>query len=116
MTGGFNREQARRDLLPPLIGGEFPLEARIEDVAVETAGHTPGHTSYVLSSGSGKVFIQSDVTNNPTPFATNPGWHASFDQDGDVAEKTRRRVYDMVAAEKLQLQGFHYPFPGLAHI
>ena len=85
-------------------------------LAVETAGHTPGHTSYVLSSGSGKVFIQSDVTNNPTPFATNPGWHASFDQDGDVAEKTRRRVYDMVAAEKLQLQGFHYPFPGLAHV
>ena len=79
-------------------------------------GHTPGHTSYVLSSGSGKVFIQSDVTNNPNPFATNPGWHAFFDQDGDVAEKTRRRVYDMVVAEKLQVQGFHYPFPGLGHV
>jgi glyoxylase-like metal-dependent hydrolase (beta-lactamase superfamily II) len=85
-------------------------------LAVETAGHTPGHTSYVLSSGNGKVFIQSDVTNNPTPFAANPGWHAFFDQDGAMAEKTRRRVYDMVAAEKLQLQGFHYPFPGLANI
>jgi glyoxylase-like metal-dependent hydrolase (beta-lactamase superfamily II) len=85
-------------------------------LAVETAGHTPGHTSYVLSSGSGKVFIQSDVTNNPTPFASNPGWHAFFDQDGEMAEKTRRRIYDMVAAEKLQLQGFHYPFPGLANI
>ena len=44
-------------------------------LAVETIGHTPGHTSYVLSSGSGKVFIQSDVTNNPNPFATHPGWH-----------------------------------------
>jgi hypothetical protein len=75
-----------------------------------------GHTSYVLSSGSGKVFIQSDVTNNPNPFATNPGWHAFFDQDGDVAEKTRRRIYDMVAVEKLQVQGFHYPFPGLGHV
>ncbi|MCA6107900.1 MBL fold metallo-hydrolase [Bradyrhizobium cenepequi] len=85
-------------------------------LAVETAGHTPGHTSYVLSSGAGKVFIQSDVTNNPNPFATNPGWHAFFDQDADMAEKTRRRIYDMVAAEKLQLQGFHYPFPGLANI
>ena len=60
------------------------------------------------------MFIQSDVTNNPNPFATNPGWHAFFDQDGDVAEKTRRRVYDMVVAEKLQVQGFHYPFPGSA--
>src|SRR3977135_2613014 len=85
-------------------------------LAVETIGHTPGHTSYVLSSGNGKVFVQSDVTNNPALFVTNPGWHAFFDQDGDMAEKTRRRVYDMVAAEKLQLQGFHYPFPGLANI
>ncbi|WP_454628806.1 MBL fold metallo-hydrolase [Bradyrhizobium cenepequi] len=85
-------------------------------LAVETPGHTPGHTAYVLSSGRGKVFIQSDVTNNPNPFATNPGWHAFFDQDGAMAEKTRRRVYDMVAADKLQLQGFHYPFPGLANI
>ena len=32
------------------------------------------------------------------------------------AEKTRRRVYDMVVAEKLQVQGFHYPFPGLGNI
>lgn len=60
--------------------------------------------------------IQSDVTNNPNPFATNPGWHAFFDQDADVAEKTHRRVYDMVVAEKLQLQGFHYPFLGLANL
>jgi glyoxylase-like metal-dependent hydrolase (beta-lactamase superfamily II) len=85
-------------------------------LAVDTVGHTPGHTSYVLSSGSGKVYIQSDVTNNPNPFATNPGWHAFFDQDADVAEKTRRRVYDMVVAEKLQVQGFHYPFPGLGNV
>jgi glyoxylase-like metal-dependent hydrolase (beta-lactamase superfamily II) len=85
-------------------------------LAVETVGHTPGHTSYVLSSGSGKVYVQSDVTNNPCLFAANPGWHAFFDQDGDVAEKTRRRVYDMVVAERLQVQGFHYPFPGLGNV
>jgi glyoxylase-like metal-dependent hydrolase (beta-lactamase superfamily II) len=85
-------------------------------LAVDTIGHTPGHTSYVLSSGSGKVYIQSDVTNNPNPFASHPGWHAFFDQDADMAEKTRRRVYDMVVAEKLQVQGFHYPFPGLGNV
>jgi glyoxylase-like metal-dependent hydrolase (beta-lactamase superfamily II) len=85
-------------------------------LAVDSVGHSPGHTSYVLSSGSGKVFIQSDVTNNPNPFVTNPGWHGFFDQDADVAEKTRRRIYDMVVAEKLKLQGFHYPFPGLCNL
>jgi hypothetical protein len=56
------------------------------------------------------------VTNNPNPFATHPGWHLTFDQDAEVAEKTRRKVYDMVVADKLLLQGFHYPFPGLANI
>ena len=85
-------------------------------LAVETVGHTPGHTSYVLSSGSGKVFIQSDVTNNPNPFATNPGWHALIDQDPVMAEATRRKVYDMLVAEKMLVQGFHYPFPALAHV
>ena len=85
-------------------------------LAVETAGHTPGHTSYVLSSGSGKVFIQSDVTNVPYLFAANPGWHAFFDQDAAMAEKARRKTYDMVVAEKLQVQGFHFPFPGLGNV
>ena len=85
-------------------------------LAVETIGHTPGHTSYVLSSGADKVFIQSDVTNNPDLFARNPGWQASFDQDGPQAEKTRRKVYDMLAADRMRVQGFHYPFPGLANI
>lgn len=84
--------------------------------AVETIGHTPGHTSYVLSSGPDTVFIQSDVTNNPEPFVRNPGWQASFDQDGPQAEKTRRKVYDMLAADRMRVQGFHYPFPGLANI
>ena len=67
-------------------------------------------------SGSGKVFIQSDVTNVPYLFAANPGWHAFFDQDADMAEKARRKTYDMLVADKLQVQGFHYPFPGLGNV
>jgi glyoxylase-like metal-dependent hydrolase (beta-lactamase superfamily II) len=85
-------------------------------LAVESVGHTPGHTSYVLSSGSDKVFIQSDVTNNPTLFVTNPGWHLMYDQDPALAEKTRRKVYDMLVADKMRVQGFHYPFPANGYV
>jgi glyoxylase-like metal-dependent hydrolase (beta-lactamase superfamily II) len=84
--------------------------------AISTPGHTPGHTSFVIASGSGKVFVQSDVTNNPALFARHPGWHAVFDQIPQQAETTRRKVYDMLVAEKLMVQGFHYPFPGLSHV
>src|SRR6202008_842753 len=102
-----NRNIFETGLKKKVASYEWNKEVAPGLTSVETVGHTPGHTSYVLSSGSGKVFVQSDVTNNPNPFASNPGWHGFFDQDADMAEKTRRRVYDMVAAEKLQLQGFH---------
>ena len=66
-------------------------------------------------SGNGKVYIQADVTNLPL-FVRNPDWHLMFDQDAKAAEATRRKVYDMLVAEKMMVQGFHYPFPALAHI
>ena len=80
------------------------------------AVHTPGHTSFILSSGSRKLYIQSDVTNNPDLFARQPEWAANFDQDPVQAVATRRKVYDMLVAEKLLVQGFHYPFPGVAYV
>lgn len=85
-------------------------------LAVETAGHTPGHTSFILSSGSDRVFIQSDVTNHPALFVRNPTWHVAFDMDADRAEATRRRIYDMLATEKMKVQAFHYPFPSFGYI
>jgi glyoxylase-like metal-dependent hydrolase (beta-lactamase superfamily II) len=81
-----------------------------------TPGHTPGHTSYVIASGSDSVYLQSDVTHVPFLFVRHPDWHAFYDQDGDMAEQTRRKVYDMLVADKMRVQGFHYPFPSLAHV
>ncbi len=95
---------------------EWDKEVAPGVTAISTPGHTPGHTSFVIASGSGKVFVQSDVTNNPALFVRHPGWHAFFDQIAQQAETTRRKVYDMLVADKLMVQGFHYPFPGLGHI
>src|SRR3954468_3663677 len=85
-------------------------------MAVGTPGHSPGHTSHIVSSGSGKVYVQADVTHVPFLFVRNPGWHAFYDQDAAMAEATRRKVYDMLAAEKMMVQGFHYPFPSHAYV
>jgi hypothetical protein len=69
-----------------------------------------------VSSGGKTLYVQADVTNNPVLFARNPGWHAFFDQDPNMAETTRRKVYDMLVAEKMMVQGFHYPFPSVAYV
>ncbi len=84
--------------------------------SVASPGHTPGHTSYVVSSGSKTLFVQADVTNVPFLFVRNPGWHAFFDQDAKLAEETRRKIYDMLATDKTMVQGFHYPFPAVAFV
>jgi glyoxylase-like metal-dependent hydrolase (beta-lactamase superfamily II) len=85
-------------------------------LAVGTPGHTPGHTSHIVSSGSSKVYVQADVTHAPFLFARHPGWHAFYDHEPVLAEATRRKVYDMLSADKVLVQGFHYPFPSLAHV
>jgi hypothetical protein len=33
-----------------------------------------------------------------------------------MAEATRRKVYDMLVADKMLVQGFHYLFPSLAYV
>lgn len=103
------------------LGGKVtPYEAGKEVLAgltaVATPGHSVGHSSFVLSSGKSSVFIQGDVAHIPVLFVENPGWHAAIDQDPVMAEATRRKVYDMLVAEKMLVQGFHYPFPALAHV
>src|SRR3954469_12080608 len=84
--------------------------------SVATPGHTPGHTSHIIASGSSKVYVQADVTHVPWFNARHPDWHVFYDQDGALAETTRRKVYDMLVAEKMMMQGFHYPFPSVAYI
>jgi len=84
--------------------------------AVAAPGHTPGHTAYAVSSGAGKLLVVSDITNHPALFARNPEWQAVFDMDGNQARDTRRRMLDMVAAERTQVSFYHAPFPATGHI
>jgi cytochrome c553 len=84
--------------------------------AVATPGQSPGHTSHIVASGDSKVFIHGDVTHAPFLFVRNPGWHPFYDHDPVMSEATRRKVLDMLAANKMMVQGYHFPFPGLAHI
>lgn len=104
-----------------------PFEAKVERYAwdkelapglkaVGTPGHTPGHTSFELESGFDTLFIQSDITNLPALFVANPGWHAAFDMDAAAAEAVRRKTYDRLAAERILVAGYHFPFPGAAYI
>jgi glyoxylase-like metal-dependent hydrolase (beta-lactamase superfamily II) len=83
---------------------------------IATPGHTPGHTSFVVASGSAKIFVQSDVTNIPHLFLRNPTWQVMYDVDPLKAAETRKKFYDMASAERALIQGFHFPFPSAGYV
>jgi len=84
--------------------------------SIAAPGHTPGHTAFAVASGGSKVLIQSDVTNIPEFFLRNPDWHVAYDTDPDMAQETRHKFYDMAAAEKAMVVGFHFTFPSIGHV
>jgi glyoxylase-like metal-dependent hydrolase (beta-lactamase superfamily II) len=84
--------------------------------ALDTSGHTPGHTSFAVASGNAKMLVQSDVTNIPELFLRNPDWHVMFDVEPEKAVQTRRKFYDMASAEKMLVAGFHFSFPSMGYV
>lgn len=91
------------------------IEAGI--IPIDTSGHTPGHTSFIISSGNGKVCYQADVTSGFAQlYVANPGWYPGGDMDPAKGEQTRRRFYDMLATERMLVSGYHFTFPSLAYI
>ncbi len=114
-----NFNNARR-VFGALQGKVTQLEAGKDVVpgikSIATPGHTPGHTSHVVSSGSQSVMVQGDVTNLPALNVRNPEWHFAGDMDHATAVASRRKVYDQLVADRMIVQGYHYTFPAAAHI
>jgi glyoxylase-like metal-dependent hydrolase (beta-lactamase superfamily II) len=79
-------------------------------------GHTPGHTGYMISSGGESLLIWGDIVHVPEVQTARPEACMAFDSDKSAAEATRRRVFDMVATDKLLVTGMHLHFPGFARL
>ena len=84
--------------------------------SIAAYGHTPGHVAFAVASGSQSMLALSDITNHPWLFLRNPEWQASFDMDGPMAVDTRRRLLDQATADKMLVQGYHFPFPACGHV
>jgi glyoxylase-like metal-dependent hydrolase (beta-lactamase superfamily II) len=84
--------------------------------SIATNGHTPGHTSYLVTSGSNSLIVSGDITNIHALNLTNPGWHIIFDTNPAMAEESRRRIADQVVADKTIITGYHWGLPGAGTI
>ncbi|WP_425088368.1 MBL fold metallo-hydrolase [Stappia sp.] len=83
---------------------------------MDTSGHTPGHMSYHIESAGQRLLIWGDVANHFVASIQRPDWHVRFDMDKEKAAATRKRVFDMVSADKVPVTGYHMPFPAIGYI
>jgi glyoxylase-like metal-dependent hydrolase (beta-lactamase superfamily II) len=83
---------------------------------LDTAGHTPGHMSVLISSGSEQLLITGDVVFDSAVSFLHPEWPVGFDLDMPMASKTRIAFLDRAAADKALVGGYHLPFPGFGHV
>lgn len=84
--------------------------------AVDTSGHTPGHTSFALHSGGDSVMIIGDAVTNVAVSFAHPDWPSGSDQDPQQGIATRKALLDRLATDAMPIVGFHMPHPGLGRV
>jgi len=84
--------------------------------AIPRPGHTPGHTTFMISSGRELLLIWGDTVHVPEVQTVRPEVSMEVDTDQDAAAVSRRKVFDMAATDRLLITGMHLHYPGFAHL
>jgi glyoxylase-like metal-dependent hydrolase (beta-lactamase superfamily II) len=84
--------------------------------ALDTAGHTPGHSSYLIESGDRRVLATGDLLHAAPVQFSRPEITVDYDSDHAIARRMRRRILDQAIAEDWLLAIPHAPFPGLGYV
>lgn len=84
--------------------------------AMGAFGHTPGHMNYMIEDGGRQIYLAADFANHFVWSLANPDWHFSFDMDKPTAATSRRRILDMLSADKVAFVGYHMPWPGIGYV
>jgi glyoxylase-like metal-dependent hydrolase (beta-lactamase superfamily II) len=79
-------------------------------------GHTPGHAGYRLDSADESLVIWGDTVHVPEIQVPRPEVTSEYDIDEPLAAESRRRIFDVVASERLLVAGGHLHMPGFAHL
>jgi len=79
-------------------------------------GHSPGHMVYHVESEGQRLMITADTANHYVWSLQKPDWEVRFDADKPAAAAVRKRVFGMIAADRIPFIGYHMPFPGIGFV
>jgi glyoxylase-like metal-dependent hydrolase (beta-lactamase superfamily II) len=80
--------------------------------AIDAAGHTPGHTAFLVESRDMRLLCVGDSFYDPLQ-VSNPRWRTPWDHETESSVRSRRRMLERAANEDLLVHAYHLPFPGV---
>jgi glyoxylase-like metal-dependent hydrolase (beta-lactamase superfamily II) len=115
-----NGARAVQNLVVPLAEKTTFIEEGGEVVPGITGmlavGHTPGHMIFNVESEGERLVLTGDTCNHHVASLQRPDWHVRFDMDKEKGAEARRRVFDMIAADRVPFIGYHMPFPAMGYV
>ncbi len=101
------------DRLQPFeLGAELTPGIR----SVAAAGHTPGHSCYLVSSGTAKLLLLGDAMHVAPVQFPRPEITVAFDYNQDGARARRKELFNMAVKENMLIGAVHLPFPGIGRL
>jgi glyoxylase-like metal-dependent hydrolase (beta-lactamase superfamily II) len=84
--------------------------------AMSAPGHTVGHTIFMITSDGKSLAYLADLTHHPILLLEKPRMEFSYDTDPKQAANSRVKMLEMLAANKIAVMAYHYPWPGVGHV
>ena len=113
VVGAQNRMAALEDVIQFFNWGDEVVPG-VE--AIDTHGHTPGHTSFAIHDGSESVTVIGDAATSALVSFAHPEWPSGSDQDTEQGIATRTKLLDRLTSEQGRFVGFHLPQGGIGRV
>ncbi|MQB07955.1 MBL fold metallo-hydrolase [Agrobacterium tumefaciens] len=115
----FQIDNARKNLLPHKDrtfffrdGEEFLPGVQ----ALHAPGHTLGHHCFLIESGRQRLCFMGDLTHHHVLLMERPMMEFKYDTDPKLSARSRTRVLDMLATDRIQVMSYHFAWPGTGHV
>jgi glyoxylase-like metal-dependent hydrolase (beta-lactamase superfamily II) len=84
--------------------------------AILAAGHTVGHTIFMIESAGKQLCYIGDLTHHPVLLMEKPRTEFKYDTDPKQSANSRVKNLTMLAEKRIPLLAYHFAWPGIGHV